>query len=392
MGDITVDYKRGSGYIYAKVVTKMDTDFSSNPDWRGIYEFPNSKIGTLKYETYLKKIIINPEDTKDCDNGCYLLISIENSYYREIIGENNNYEYLPYRITITPRIARADSYGNLDFLPEIKMKVNEFVIGNLNPTKDQIIEYYKVTLPYDSEYIFIDWQADKSSLLINVGEEKPKIDSYDFKLDFTNHDTTFKLAKGDILKKTNTETLKNLVLTIGIWNSEVDSLYTSVYAFKIFLPPTYYVNKQPQPLELIHIRSDQKVQCDPFEYSENSYACLFAVIFDESDIDSSLIVYPKAQNENVQIVFKGSLVDAGPIEKNDHQYIMTKLDSLGDYSSDDSKFMYIDKIDRAKSLFFVVYSETRSIIEVLSSTYHFFKDFSQNIRFSLDFFVPLHYH
>ena len=143
----------------------------------------------------------------------------------------------------------------------------------------------------------------------------------------------------DILKKTNTETLKNLVLTIGIWNSEVDSLYTSVYAFKIFLPPTYYVNKQPQPVELIHIRSDQKVQCDPFEYSENSYACLFAVIFDESDIDSSLIVYPKAQNENVQIVFKGSLVDAGPIEKNDHQYIMTKLDSLGDYSSDDSKFM-----------------------------------------------------
>ena len=341
-----------------------------------MYKFPNSKNGTLKYETYLKKIIIDPEDTKDCDNGCYLLISIENSYYRDIPAGQENIEFLPYRITITPRIANADSYDEVDLLPEIKMKVNEFVIGNLYPTDEKIYEYYKVTLPYDSEYLFIDWQADKSSLLINVGEEKPTKDSRHFQYNSNGHDTTFKLTKTQILGKLapGTDTIKNVVLTLGIWNNQVDSLYTSVYAFKIFMPPTYYVNGVAEPFELIHIRGDQKVQCDPFEYSENVYACIFAVIFDEADIDSSLIVYPKAQNENVKIDYIGALLEAEPIERNNAEYIMSKIDCLDEFKSEDSKFMYIEKIDRTKSLFFIVYVESLTNIEVLSSAYQLSND------------------
>jgi hypothetical protein len=45
IGDITIDYKRGSGYIYATIVQK---DLKENPeitdtDWRGKYVFPKSK-------------------------------------------------------------------------------------------------------------------------------------------------------------------------------------------------------------------------------------------------------------------------------------------------------------------------------------------------------------
>ena len=42
MGDITIDYKRGSGYIYGKIVKKDEKD--SNPDWRGMYSFLKEKI------------------------------------------------------------------------------------------------------------------------------------------------------------------------------------------------------------------------------------------------------------------------------------------------------------------------------------------------------------
>ena len=106
-------------------------------------------------------------------------------------------------------------------------------------------------------------------------------------------------------------------LTLGVWTNQIDSLYTSVYAFKIFMPPTYIEEESANRLafELIHIRSDQKIQCDPIQI-EGIYSCIFAVIFDGSDANSSLVVYPRAQNPNVNIHFFGAMVDAEEIEKN----------------------------------------------------------------------------
>ena len=48
-GDITMDYIRGSGYIYATIVDKNRGYDTENPDWRGMYKFPTSKEKTLSY-------------------------------------------------------------------------------------------------------------------------------------------------------------------------------------------------------------------------------------------------------------------------------------------------------------------------------------------------------
>ena len=377
-GDITVDYKRGSGYIYVKVVNKTNsTEFDPNADWRGIYEFPKNKEESLKYETYLKKIIITPEDTQFCDNGCYLLISIVNSYYRKNNENDENIKYLPYRFTITPRITKAEYLFKTESVPIIKMKVNDFVVGNLYPTDEKIYEFYQVTLPFESEYIYIDWQSDKSTVLINVGDKRPTNKEYDFRFNSTGYDTTFKITKTQIINKleTNITSLRNVILTIGIWNCEVDTLYTSVYAFKISMPPSYYMSETIESFEIHHIRADQKIQCDPFDYSDGVYACIFAVVFDESDTNSSLVVYPRSQSENVHISYMGEFLDAERIERNDLLYIASEMSSLNDnteFSSENSPFMYVDTIDRSKSLFFAVYSEKLTKIEVLSSTYQLY--------------------
>ena len=375
-GDITVDYKRGNGYIYAKVVNKMNTEFDPKADWRGIYEFPINKNDSLRYETYLKKIIINPDDTKNCDEGCYLLITLVNAYYKKYTESEENIAYLPYRVTITPRIANIEKLYESELVPIIKMKINEFVVGNLYPTDKKIYEYYQVTLPFDSDYVFIDWQADKSSLLVNVGEyNKPTKDNHHFQFNSNGYDNTFKIYKSDIIKNLDkySTNLNNVVLTLGIWNFEVDTLYTSVYAFKISMPLISYKGPDmSKPLEITHIRSNQKVQCDPFEYSSNTYACIFAVIFDESDTNSSLIVYPKAENENWKINFTGELLDAEPIERNNLTYIQSKLSSLNEFNSELNKFMYVHKIDRSKALFFMATTITYTKMEVFSSTYQLF--------------------
>ena len=48
-------------------------------DWRGIYKFPKEIKDSLRYEPYLKKILILPEDTNKCDLGCYALITVKSS-------------------------------------------------------------------------------------------------------------------------------------------------------------------------------------------------------------------------------------------------------------------------------------------------------------------------
>ena len=43
------------------------------------YKFQKAQKGTLKYDFFNKKIIFTKDDTKICDEGCYLLISLKSS-------------------------------------------------------------------------------------------------------------------------------------------------------------------------------------------------------------------------------------------------------------------------------------------------------------------------
>ena len=169
--DITIDYKRGSGYIYGKIVKKNEKD--SNPDWRGIYHFLKEKVG-LEYQKHLKKLFINYEDTQDYDDGCYLLLTVENSVHKENPYNDEKKALTSFRVSIISRIGSTDQYL-VDYLVP-----NEFVNGNLYPTVDKIYEYFEVTFPFDGDVVYIDWQADESSLLVNVGIERSKINESDF--------------------------------------------------------------------------------------------------------------------------------------------------------------------------------------------------------------------
>ena len=320
-GDITINYKRSSGNIYASIVKKDELTEVEKADWRGIYKFPRSMENSLRYEAYLKKIIIEPDNTDHCDQGCYVLITVQSSNLRDLNYTDERNTTIPYRITIIPRIVQS-GFKNYEEIPSVIIPLNEYIIGNVETIgkteSDTLYYFYSVMLPFESEYLNIDWQADSPALLINCGPEKPLLNKHDFIFNSTQYDTILSLSKSQLLKKCNDrgmelkDTIKFLNLSLAIYSKKVDTLYTSVYAFKLFMPPTYKTEpkteeqkKEKIAFEILHIRSDQKVQCDPGD----NLVCLFAVIFDEGDISSNLIVHPKAHDDGVEVTFMGDLVN-----------------------------------------------------------------------------------
>jgi hypothetical protein len=110
--------------------------------------------------------------------------------------------------------------------------------------------------------------------------------------------------------------------------------------------------------DVLHVRSDQKVQCKPFQM-DDGYVCVLAVIFDGSDYNSNLVVYPRSHNESAEIHFAGDMIDAEEVEKNNLTYVFEQLLTMkGQYSSiDGTKYLFKEKIDINKCLLFMIASD-----------------------------------
>ena len=374
-GDITLDFKRGSGNIYASIEERTKTEPMNQPDWRGIYHFPMTNDESLKYRTYGKKILIEDKDTKKCQNGCYVLITIvSNSKY---FGDYDD-ETATYRISINPRIMKTDPTVPS---PKVKMSVNDFVIGDIvyGLPENRKYDYYTLTLPYTSDYVEIDWQADAPLLLINVGDERPTKNKAHFEFPPIGSDFLYVLNKTKILEKGGYDTnisLRGITLTLGIYSETNDSLQSSPYAFKIFLPPRAHTEVQ-LPVEIIHIRSDQKVQCLPFEFVDNHYVCLFAVIIDDIDATRNLIIYPRNQDGSTLEIY-GNLTNAELVERNEMGYIINLMMLM--YGNDTYKiaerYVYLENMSRENSYFFMLHAtdNSESVMEVMTSTQVYYDD------------------
>ena len=369
-GDITLDFKRGSGFIYVSVKPRNLKPSMDNPDWRGIYRFPTTIEESLKYVTYGKKIIISEKNTSQCTDGCYVLITVVSNvrYY----GIMNDPDTL-FRISLNPRIMKKGQT-----MPKVRINLNDFIIGDISKdNENNEYDYYSIIIPYNSDKVFFDWQADGPSLLINVGKEMPTKGNAHFEYNYLGSDFVYSISREDINKKLNKDvnsSIERVELTIGIYSDIIDSIYSSPYAFKVFMP-LLMAEGTKDIIQMIHIRTDQKVQCLPFDY-DSKKICLFAAIVDDTDAKRNLAIYPKSQDGS-QIKIYGKLIESKAVELNDAQVLAKTLKDV--YNNGDwlqgNNYIYIQNAKKNESFFFVtVTNDQGPIIEVLSSSFTFYEN------------------
>ena len=298
VGDISLNFLREYGNLWGKVVRKDFVD--KDPDWRGQYRMPSEDWhDSLPYDEYTKRLSISVSDTADCLEGCYLLLSIRINQIGEYVSNDKFYLFS----LITKLSPSSSSYIEV---PKVIIQVDEYVVGNAKISPDdKIYEFYEIWFPHDSEVIDFDWQSSVAGLYINLGGVRPTTKNSDFQLLPGGKHSILTLSKESILTKAkeksidipHPDSIEDLNIVIGIWTDKSDSIDSELYSLRIH-QSSLEKEGQSKELEIIEVKTDQKILCRPRTYEENNYRCLFMIPYDDTDIKLSTPILAFAHSVN----------------------------------------------------------------------------------------------
>ena len=310
IGEVSINFLRDFGNVWGKVVRKDQTTPEEEANWRGMYRMPSEEWeDSLPFNRYTKQFEMNIEDTRDCIEGCYLLLSIQVSQIGDYVNDSKFY---PFSIIakVTPN---TQAYTDI---PKVVIQVNEYIVGNVQISENErISQFYEVWLPHDSSAVHFDWQSKVAGLYINLGGTRPTTKNADFKLLPPGRDSILTLYKYQIIEKAKSRkvpipddnSLQDINLVIGVWTDKTDSVDTEIYSLRVHQP----IENQQDDFDITEVNTDQKILCKPEYINDDQYRCLFMVTYDDEDVNlfMPLLIHASSVNQSAVTHFYGSFVE-----------------------------------------------------------------------------------
>ena len=378
-GEITLDFLRDFGNVWGKIVKKDQTFVDEEANWRGIYRMPSADWeDSLQYNKYINKLLIKAEDTQDCIEGCYLLLSVQVSQIGEYVDD---WKFYPFSIVmkITPN---NRAYTEI---PKVVIQVDEYVIGNVDIAENErIFEFYEVWLPHDADRVDFDWQSEVAGLYINLGGIRPTTKNSDFKLLPPGKDSILSLTKKEILDRARQkkitlpypDSIQDLSLVISIWTDKTSSAETEIYSLRV-----HEVNEKDN-LDIIHVNADKKFMCKPHLLKEEEYSCLFMVTYDNDLNINYTPFYGHASSVSVSATtyMYASFIDRELYDEFDTNGLISATPTYETSTYNSRKegvdYIHISQLDRTKYLFINVIVDSPQDVMLLTNMplYNFISD------------------
>ena len=374
---ITLNFFRGNGKVFGKIVNKNISD--QNPDWKGKCKLPDEN-DIIKFDPFTNKAIFDTYEN-GCNNGCYLLLAVKSEVETLDIQINRNY---PYSI-----IVYSDSF-EVEY-PPISIPLDQYVIGTIDDydTSNQMCQFYSVLLNSDSEEVIIDLQIETGGMFINVGNDSPSAENYDFKIIPQGKDTIHYISRSDILKIGNLNSLKNAVLTLGIWANSFDNIYTTLFSFLISLG-------SGNEKDIYKVNSNQKTLCKTKHFADGKNRCLFIIDYDYINDFNNLFIYVNIQTKSTDFRLYGNYISKHNNEITNKEELEKVIPKEG-HSTFSSKelnddYLYIpDKLPKDTNLLISVETNKETIVELISTFCSYQKEIIPNPTLPQLLMVPTNY-
>ena len=371
-GEITINFLREFGNIWAKIARKDQTYPDEEPNWRGIYRMPSKDWeDSLPFNSYTRTMKINPEDTRDCIEGCYLLISIQISQIGDYVEDSKFYPF-----SIITRINPSNrAYTDI---PKVVIQVDEYIVGSVDVSEsERISEFYEVWLPHDDELVLFDWQSSVAGLYINLGGSRPTTRNADFKLLPPGKDSILKLTKDQILQKAkdkkitipNENSLEDINLVIGVWTDKSDSIDNELYSLNVHQSNPNLVDN----LDIMEVNTDQKMLCQPTTISNGKYRCLFVVTYDDEDADLStpIFAYAHSTSKSAESFIYGDFIDRSlynEYKENELRKVIPTFETAElNGRKDGVDYLYVNELPENKYLFINVITDEPKDVMIVTS-------------------------
>ena len=361
-GEIIINYYRGNGRIYGKIVKKNQNFEEQNKEWRGIYDFPKSYNDSLPYSNYLKKMVYNKDDIENCQEGCFLLLTVENKITSSISENEDNYRKIYFDILIeTKDLQDSNPYT-------ILIPLETYVIGNIASEEIEkgSMSFYIFTIPYDADSIVFDFQSEYAILSIKIIKISDK-EKYDWKFISRGKPGLYEIKKDILLEKAKKEnSIKGIELQLCISAEKTDSIFSTVFALKIHLSKNDIIN--------IHdVNSDQQTLCNLTEFNgkNKNFRCLFVVRYNHNNTLDNLYIYPLFEDLSIEYNIYADLIEEMIYDSNDLEQLKNSIPNKNsEFTTDDKRedILMIDFTnDRNKYVYVSVEADKPGVVKLLTT-------------------------
>jgi len=143
-GEIMLFNKRQNGILKGKIIEKNNTKIPKEDEFPKYNENDTLSNKSLEFNIYNQKLSFNSSHIKECENGCFLLIT----YYSNI---SKSLDINGTEFSILSRIWNEEELKS----QIINIPLEEYIFGYFNETTVNI-HYYSVFIPNETDNVYIE--------------------------------------------------------------------------------------------------------------------------------------------------------------------------------------------------------------------------------------------
>ena len=361
-GELMLHNKRLYGELHAKIIHKneINEEDLNNPE-----KYPNETENNLVYNPHSLQLKYNNQNTINCSDGCYILITYEQKLSK------GNFPLIGYEFTILSRI-----WNYSDYNPQIiDLPFNEYIIGVFE--KESITHhYYSISIPDDTDKIIIQIEGNYIDGFYDEGRKKVNTMKGNVgKLEIINNQNVLILNKNELK-------FQKKEISLAIRPKDYFTDIFSFYYFRIF-----YLKDN----EKIYFPMDSNLGnlCRPeYDEEQNSFYCYSILTNNYNELSTNFTVSSSNQNEYFKIYV--TKINNSNLINEPKEFIFLKNDGVNDAAN--YLFKYEFKNNEIRNLLSSFSDKIEEFFpQIYSPQMFYFYNFNKTTKFNVQNNYTLNY-